>query len=82
MHELDEEYKKKFLCFVTGSDRAPINGLGSMRLIILKNGDDSDRLMTAHTCFNSLLLPEYSDKEKMKKLIITAIENAAGFGLR
>ena len=67
---------------MTGSDRAPINGLGCMELTIAKNGPDSDRLMTAHTCFNYLLLPEYNDKEKMKKLIITAIENAAGFGLR
>ncbi|OMJ93874.1 hypothetical protein SteCoe_3065 [Stentor coeruleus] len=82
IHELSLEEKKKFLCFVTGSDRAPINGLGNMDLIIAKNGPDSDRLMTAHTCFNYLLLPEYQSKEKMKKLIILAIENASGFGLR
>ena len=53
-----------------------------MELIIAKNGPDSGRLMTAHTCFNYILLPEYADKEKMKKLIITAINNAEGFGLR
>ena len=53
-----------------------------MELIIAKNGPDSDRLMTAHTCFNYLLLPEYVDKQKMKKLFFTAIDNAAGFGLR
>ena len=53
-----------------------------MELTIAKNGPDSDRLMTAHTCFNYVLLPEYKDKEKMKKLMLTAIENAEGFGLR
>jgi ubiquitin-protein ligase E3 A len=53
-----------------------------MDFIIAKNGPDSDRLMTAHTCFNYLLLPEYKTREKMKKLIILAIENASGFGLR
>lgn len=28
VHELNEEEKKKFLFFLTGCDRAPINGLG------------------------------------------------------
>jgi hypothetical protein len=30
-----------------------------MTFIISRNGPDSDRLPTAHTCFNHLLLPEY-----------------------
>lgn len=30
--------------------------------MISRNGPDSDRLPTAHTCFNHLLLPEYTDK--------------------
>jgi len=38
------EEKKQFLKFVTGSDRAPINGLASMNFVISPNGDDSDRL--------------------------------------
>jgi len=33
--------------------------LFSMTFIISRNGPDSDRLPTAHTCFNHLLLPEY-----------------------
>eukprot|EP00960_Hanusia_phi_P014573 430137-Hanusia_phi.AAC.1 len=43
----------------TGSDRSPIKGLGSMTFVISRNGPDSERLPTAHTCFNHLLLPEY-----------------------
>ena len=82
IHSFSEEQKRKFLCFVTGSDRAPINGLGHMDLIISRTGAETNRLMTAHTCFNYLLLPEYKDKENMRKLMITAIENSAGFGLR
>lgn len=82
IHEFNDEQKRKFLCFVTGSDRAPINGLGNMDLIISRTGGDTKRLMTAHTCFNYLVLPDYQDKENMKKLMITAIENASGFGLR
>jgi len=82
VHSFTEDEKRKFLKFVTGSDRAPINGLGTIEFVIAKNGEDSDRLMTAHTCFNHLLLPEYTNKETMKKLVLLAIENSEGFGLR
>ncbi len=61
--------------------RSPIKGLGSLTFVISRNGPDSDRLPTAHTCFNHLLLPEYSDKEKLKRCLYTAISNAEGFGL-
>ncbi|CAI7797610.1 unnamed protein product, partial [Closterium sp. NIES-54] len=42
---------------------------------------DSDRLPTAHTCFNHLLLPEYSNLEKLQTRLLTAINNSQGFGL-
>lgn len=81
VHSLSLEDKKNFLGFCTGSDRAPIKGLGSLALTISKNGPDSDRLPTAHTCFNHLLLPEYSTKEKLEKALQTALANSKGFGL-
>jgi ubiquitin-protein ligase E3 A len=74
--------KKKFLKFVSGSDRAPINGLASMTFVISKNGDDSDRLPTAHTCFNHLLLPNYATRDKLKNRLKLAITQSEGFGLR
>ena len=43
IHQFNEEQKRKFLFFCTGSDRAPIKGLGSMNFIIMKHGPDSDR---------------------------------------
>ncbi|KAH9320478.1 hypothetical protein KI387_015117, partial [Taxus chinensis] len=64
VHSLDEENRKKLLFFSTGSDRAPIKGLANLRFVISRNGSDSDRLPTAHTCFNHLLLPDYRDKDK------------------
>lgn len=82
LHSFDENQKKKFLKFVTGSDRAPINGLGSMKFTVARNGGDSERLVTANTCYNHLLLPPYSTLDKMRRLILLAIENAEGFGLR
>jgi hypothetical protein len=42
----------------------------------------AEHLPTSHTCFNSLLLPEYSSKEKLRAKLLTAIENAQGFGLQ
>lgn len=39
------------------------------------------RLPTAHTCFNVLLLPEYSNKEKLEERLLKAVSNAKGFGL-
>jgi hypothetical protein len=49
-------------------------------LVISRNGPDSDRLPTSHTCFNHLLMPEYPDQAKLRKCLILAIENCEGFG--
>ena len=39
------------------------------------------RLPTAHTCFNVLLLPDYSSKDKLKERLLKAITYAKGFGM-
>lgn len=39
------------------------------------------RLPTAHTCFNVLLLPEYSTKEKLQERLLKAINYSKGFGM-
>lgn len=80
-HELSLEEKKKFLKFFTGSDRAPIGGLGTLRCIIQRNGTDSNKLPTSHTCFNTLLLPEYASRDKLLALLRVAITCCTGFGL-
>ncbi|DAZ93940.1 TPA: hypothetical protein N0F65_012886 [Lagenidium giganteum] len=82
VHELPLEDKKKLLMFCTGSDRVPIRGLSNMVFVVSRNGSDSDRLPTAHTCFNHLLLPEYSSKEKLRERLLLAINQSEGFGLR
>ena len=79
--EFSEEEKKKFLFFVTGSNRAPINGLGSLPFIISRNANKME-LPSAHTCFNHLILPDYKDKELMRTKIKTAINYYEGFGLK
>lgn len=81
IHSFGEEQKRLFLQFTTGTDRAPVGGLGKLKMIIAKNGSDTDRLPTSHTCFNALLLPEYSSKDKLRERLLKAITYAKGFGM-
>ncbi|EFJ48337.1 hypothetical protein VOLCADRAFT_81197 [Volvox carteri f. nagariensis] len=80
LQELSEE--RAFLKFFTGSDRSPQGGLGSLRPVIQRDGPDSHKLPTAHTCFNTLLLPEYGSPTKLAALLRLAINNSEGFGLQ
>ncbi|KAA0200679.1 hypothetical protein HAZT_HAZT004118 [Hyalella azteca] len=71
----------QLLQFATGSARAPVGGLAHLKLVIARHGPDTDRLPTAHTCFNVLLLPEYGSKEKLKDRLMKAIKYSQGFGM-
>ncbi|KAM7355422.1 ubiquitin protein ligase E3A isoform 2-T2 [Cochliomyia hominivorax] len=81
VHNFPEESKRKLLEFTTGSDRVPVGGLSRLKLLITRHGPDSDRLPTSHTCFNVLLLPEYSSKEKLEERLLKAINYSKGFGM-
>jgi hypothetical protein len=79
---MSEEEKKQLLRFATGSDRVPVGGLGNLSFVVAKNGADSDRLPVTHTCYNVLLLNEYSTREKLRDRLLKALENAnCGFFL-
>jgi hypothetical protein len=82
IHSLPLEQQKLFLKFVSGSDRAPIAGLGSLNLVISRSGGSLDALPTSHTCFNHLLLPNYLNEEVMRDKLLIAIKESEGFGLR
>ena len=79
-HELSEEDKRKFLLYLTGSDRIPISGMSSVRITIQRTLDTAF-LPVAHTCFNLLDLPEYGTREKLKFKLLQAIQCTKGFGL-
>ncbi|KAJ3256240.1 hypothetical protein HK103_005603 [Boothiomyces macroporosus] len=81
VHEMDLQQKQRLLEFVTASDRIPLKGLQSLVFVIQRNGPDTDRLPSALTCFGRLLLPEYSSRDKLAERLLTAIDNAKGFGL-
>lgn len=80
-NELPEEKKVKFLLFSTGTDKAPVGGLAQTHLVIQRSADDT-KLPVSHTCFNIFALPDYKDKEKMKKNLLIALEHTEGFGLK
>ncbi|KXS12622.1 HECT-domain-containing protein [Gonapodya prolifera JEL478] len=81
VHGMSQDQKKKLLTFVTASDRVPLKGLGNITFVVQRNGPDTDRLPTAMTCFGRILLPQYESKNKLRDRLLTAIENAKGFGL-
>ncbi|XP_034102899.1 ubiquitin-protein ligase E3A [Drosophila albomicans] len=81
VHAMPHESKRKLLEFTTGSARVPVGGLKCLRLLITRHGPDSDRLPTSHTCFNVLLLPEYSSKKKLEERLLKAINYSKGFGM-
>lgn len=79
----DDRMKRKLLEFVTASDRVPVSGLKNVQFVIQKNGEEDGEgghLPTAYTCYGTLLLPEYRDKEVLRERLGMALENAQGFG--
>ncbi|XP_049870394.1 probable E3 ubiquitin-protein ligase HERC4 [Pectinophora gossypiella] len=79
-HELSIEDKKKFLLFLTGSDRVPVQGMRDIKIRIQPVADDR-YYPVAHTCFNLLDLPRYKTKERLKYYLTQAIQQTQGFSL-
>ena len=82
VHSMGVDEQRKMLFFATGCDRAPVGGLGKLKFVLQRAGDDSMALPTAHTCFNLLSMPEYTSRAKLRDRLSVAINNAQGFGLQ
>ncbi|XP_065592552.1 probable E3 ubiquitin-protein ligase HERC4 [Cyrtonyx montezumae] len=82
-YKLPEEKKKKFLAFLSGSDRIAPYGLEyfvfSIEDPFCQNPDNS--YPSARTCNCTLLLPRYSSEEILEEKLLCAIEYSEGFGL-
>eukprot|EP00980_Cylindrotheca_fusiformis_P004137 scaffold902_cov147-Cylindrotheca_fusiformis.AAC.2 len=77
------ETQLRFLKFCTGSAKSPIGGLGALPFKVQRAGPDSMQLPTAHTCFNTILIPDYgTNYEKLAKCLGRAIIECEGFGLQ
>ncbi|KAL0246647.1 hypothetical protein GEMRC1_007858 [Eukaryota sp. GEM-RC1] len=80
LHDLPPDQQRKFLQFVTGTDRVPVGGLSNLKFVIGRASPESF-LPTAHTCFNILILPDYKDENLLREKLLLAIQNSEGFGL-
>ncbi|WQF83847.1 Putative ubiquitin- ligase E3A zinc-binding protein [Colletotrichum destructivum] len=79
----DEKMKRRLLEFVTASDRVPVGGMKNLQFVVQRNGEEEGEgghLPTAYTCYGTLLLPEYKDKDVLRERLAMALENAQGFG--
>ncbi|XP_067850556.1 probable E3 ubiquitin-protein ligase HERC3 [Heptranchias perlo] len=79
--KLSEEKKKRFLAFLTGSDRIPAGGIGSYRITILntRSTEPDFSYPRAYTCTRTLDLPNYSSLEILRERLLHAIESSEEF---
>lgn len=84
----DADERAKLLQFATGTSKVPLSGFkelpgmnGVSKFSIHRVYNSTDRLPTAHTCFNQIDLPEYESYTKLRNALILALrEGYEGFG--
>ncbi|XP_038648648.1 probable E3 ubiquitin-protein ligase HERC3 isoform X2 [Scyliorhinus canicula] len=78
---LKEKEKKRFLAFLSGSERIPAGGIRGFRIMILNtNSDEPDSFYpVAYTCHMTLGLPNYSNIEILEEKLLHAIEFSEEF---
>lgn len=74
LENFDQESLSKFLGFVTGCPYLPVDGLSPPLLITLT--PESDMILPkAHTCFNQIVIPEYSSFDVLNERLEYALKN-------
>ncbi|CAG5120620.1 unnamed protein product, partial [Candidula unifasciata] len=89
LRSFDQAERANFLQFVTGTSKVPLGGFanlegmnGTQKFQIHRDDRSTDRLPSAHTCFNQLDLPAYETFDKLRKMLLLAVsECSEGFGL-
>ncbi|KAJ1678012.1 putative E3 ubiquitin-protein ligase, partial [Spiromyces aspiralis] len=81
MENMSDAMRRKFLVFVTGTDRLPAVGKLDIKVALL--GEDvTGRFPTAHTCFNQLGMWLYPSYEMFEDRLFRAISESEGFGIK
>lgn len=88
LRSFDQAERAKFLQFVTGTSKVPLQGFGALegmngvqKFQIHRDDRSTDRLPSAHTCFNQLDLPAYETYDKLRAYLLKAIDECSeGFG--
>jgi len=89
LRSFEQADRAKFLQFVTGTSRVPLQGFstlegmnGTQKFQIHRDDRSTERLPCAHTCFNQLDLPAYETYDKLHSQLLKAIQECPeGFGL-
>ena len=74
---------------MTGSSKVPVEGFKGLRgqngvqkfTIAVVSSLDQNRLPQSHTCTNQIDLPQYKDKETMKRMLLTASKEGKTFAI-
>ncbi|XP_007949902.1 probable E3 ubiquitin-protein ligase HERC6 [Orycteropus afer afer] len=79
-HKLTSDEKRKFLFFLTGSDRLNVKGIKKSGIVFRcpETFQECDHIR-ALTCHNILDLPKYSTMERMEEALQVIINNCRGF---
>lgn len=87
VRSFDPEERAKLLQFATGTSKVPLEGFahlqgsGGTQKFQIHCQYSTNRLPSAHTCFNQVDLPQYESYEGLRANLLTAIrECSTGFG--
>ncbi|GMM28144.1 ubiquitin-ubiquitin ligase [Martiniozyma asiatica (nom. inval.)] len=84
LDEFDNDHRAQFLKFVTSCPKQPLLGFKELSPKFgIRNAGRQDlvRLPTASTCVNLLKIPDYKDKETLRRKLLQSIKSGAGFDL-
>ena len=76
LENISEEDKYKYLRFVSGRTRLPQTNLGYNYTHTINKRSNQDLYPTSHTCFFTLHLPNYNNKDNLNKKMDYVIENS------
>lgn len=88
LRSFDQADRARFLQFVTGTSKVPLQGFaalegmsGIQKFQIHRDDRSTHRLPCAHTCFNQLDLLAYETYDKLRHMLLTAVQECPeGFG--
>uniref|UniRef100_A0A3Q0KSC8 HECT-type E3 ubiquitin transferase n=1 Tax=Schistosoma mansoni TaxID=6183 RepID=A0A3Q0KSC8_SCHMA len=90
LESFDQEDLARFLQFVTGTSKVPLGGFMNLEgmhgptkfQISRASVSSTNHLPSAHTCFNTLVLPAYESYEQLRSRLLMAIrECSEGYGM-
>ncbi|XP_078385864.1 putative E3 ubiquitin-protein ligase HERC3 [Cetorhinus maximus] len=78
---LKDKKKRRFLAFLSGSERIPAGGIRSFRITILntRSNEPDSSYPRAYTCTRTLDLPDYSSIEILRAKLVHAIKFSEEF---